>query len=365
MVKYGHELPLSRIRLVEGGHPIPDAHGMEGGKELLRLARSAGPDDIVLALFTGGASALTTVPAEGLSLEDLRAVTSAMLACGATIDELNAIRKHLSSFSGGLLVREACPAEVITLLVSDVLGNSPDVIASGPTVPDQSTFADCWEIIRRYGLADTFPPSVMERLEKGRQHLVPETPKKGDPVFSRTHTSLIATLEDALTAAAVQAEALGFQTQVMPEPLQGEARVRAREIVRLAQKEMAAMEKDNRPQCRLYGGETTVTLTGRGKGGRNQEMALAACLAGAGTQNMAMLFGGTDGTDGPTDAAGGFADGNAVYRLSDVPEKALETAAEALNRNDSYPVLEQMDMLFKTGPTLTNVMDMSIVLFWP
>ena len=367
VVKYGHGLPLSRIRLMEGGHPVPDIHGMEGGQELLRLARSAGPDDVVIALFTGGASALTTVPAAGITLDELRMATTAMLACGATIHEINTIRKHLSSISGGLLAREAWPAEVITLLVSDVPGNTLDVIASGPTVPDESSYADCQEIVERYNLRDKFPSSIIERLKDGLNLCIPETPKSQDPVFLHTHTSLIATLEDALFAAADKAQALGFETQIMSPLLQGEARDKAREIVLQAQAELAILnkEKSHRPQCRLYGGETTVTLAGTGKGGRNQEMALAACLAGAGMKNIDMLFASTDGTDGPTDAAGGFADGYAIYNLDIAPEKSLTMGYESLKCNNSYNTLEKMGMLFKTGPTLTNVMDMAIVLLWP
>lgn len=377
IVKYDHALPLTRIRLSEAAHPVPDAAGEQAARQLLDLAHSAQAGDIVLCLFTGGASALTPVPCPGISLADMQATTTLLLGCGATIHELNAVRKHLSNFSGGQLARAAQPATVISLIVSDVIGDDLDVIASGPSAPDASTYAECLEIIRAYALTEALPAKVLAHIRSGCLGLHPETPKVDDPLWGNVHNCLVATLPQALEAAAAKAVAWGFVPHILGHDLCGEARDCAVSLIdraRLYAQEYAqqrgqerSQERSqqaapaSRPLCLLAGGESTVTLRGTGTGGRNQEMALAASLALRDVPNICALFAGTDGTDGPTDAAGGYACGESV-RLA--AAQGLD-AQQALADNNSYPFLARCDRLLKTGPTRTNVMDMAIILIFP
>ncbi len=367
VTKYGHGVPLSRMHIYEAGHPVTDGNGVRAAQEILRLARGAAAGDLMIVLVTGGASALTCVPAEGITLADIQAVTSALLRSGADIAELNAVRKHLSAFSGGQLAQAAYPAEVITLIVSDVIGDPLDVIASGPTVPDLSTFGDCLAILEKRCSPEDIPPSVKKRFSLGAEGLLPETPKPGCQCFSSSQTSLTATLGEALDAAAAEARSMGLDVITIPEHMQGEARSMAEDIIRSAKIRLAVMRSAGRriPACIIYGGETTVTVKGGGKGGRNQEMALAACLACEGTDGITCLFAGTDGTDGPTDAAGGFADGKGFLTLGLDAPTAREYGMQMLCENDSFHALERMGMLFRTGPTRTNVMDMALVLIDP
>lgn len=361
-VKAGHALNLARIRLVEAAHPVPDAAGEAAARAMLALAAQAGAEDLVLGVFTGGASALTPLPAQGLSLEDLQRTTALLLASGADIHELNAVRKHLSAFSGGQLARAAAPARVLTVLVSDVVGDNLEVIASGPTAPDPSTFGGCREILVRHGLWERLPAPVRDRLAGGCAGAVPETPKPGDPIFARVRHVLAAANAQALDAAGAAARAEGCVVERLAAPLTGEARLRARELAELACARARALKAGDAPLCLLAGGETTVTVRGPGKGGRNQEMALAASLALQGESRVAALFAGTDGTDGPTDAAGGFASGGLADRLGPCGRAEMQAALEA---NNAYPVLERAGALLITGPTRTNVMDLAILLAYP
>ena len=363
IVKYDHGMPLARIGLLEAAHPVPDAAGQKAAHEVLQLAQATTDKDVLLCLFTGGASALTPALCPGISLEDMRATTAQLLECGASIHEINALRKHLSVFSGGQLARAASPAPVLSLIVSDVVGDNLDVIASGPTVPDPSTFAQCAEIVQRFGLEHKLPAPVRQRLQAGLAGSIAETPKAGDSVFQRVHNCLVATLDQALEAAVQAAEELGFEARVLTSGLTGEARVRAEELVATALAEGQRLTPQSRPLCLLAGGETTVCLQGRGKGGRNQEMALAASLAleERGAERVWGLFAGTDGSDGPTDAAGGYAAGAAVPWGEG---RGLKARAY-LEENDSYHWLEGCGLLLKTGPTRTNVMDMAILLVLP
>lgn len=358
IVKYDHGIPLQRIALVEAAHPVPDAAGMAAARQVLQLALSATERDVVLCLLTGGASALTPALCPGMELEDLRTTTGLLLECGASIHEINAVRKHLSVFSGGQLARAASPAPVLSLIVSDVVGDDLDVIASGPTVPDLSTFALCRGIVQNYGIWERLPAVVRVRLQDGAEGRLPETPKPGDAVFSRVHNCLVATLDQALEAAAVRARELGFEPRVLTSSLTGEARLKAAELVDMARTEAARLLPASKPLCLLAGGETTVRVRGKGKGGRNQEMALAACLALDGEDRVFGLFAGTDGSDGPTDAAGGFALGGAV-------KQDKQVAQAYLDENDSYAWLERHGLLLKTGPTRTNVMDVAALLVMP
>lgn len=359
VVKYGHGLPLQQIAQVEAAHPVPDAAGAAATRALLELAAGAAADDLVLCLLTGGASALTPAPVSGVTLEDMQQVTELLLRSGATITELNAVRKHLSRFSGGQLARTAAPAGVVSVIVSDVVGDALDVIASGPTAPDVSTFADCMDILARYGLGSAMPPAVLHHLRQGQLHQEAETPKPGDALFRHVQNTLVATNRQALDAAAEQARSHGFRPVILTDRMVGEAREQAALLVTQARQMAAELAADAQPVCLLAGGETTVTLRGRGRGGRNQEMALAASLALQDCPHICALFAGTDGTDGPTDAAGGCA------WAGNLAVAGLEQARRALEENDSYAILHHCGALLRTGPTRTNVIDLAILLVWP
>ncbi len=359
VVKYGHGLPLQQIAQVEAAHPVPDAAGAAATRALLELAAGAAADDLVLCLLTGGASALTPASVSGVTLEDMQQVTELLLRSGATITELNAVRKHLSRFSGGQLARTAAPAGVVSVIVSDVVGDALDVIASGPTAPDVSTFADCMDILARYGLGSAMPPAVLRHLRQGQLHQEAETPKPGDALFRHVQNTLVATNRQALDAAAEQARSHGFRPVILTDRMVGEAREQAALLVTQARQMAAELAADAQPVCLLAGGETTVTLRGRGRGGRNQEMALAASLALQDCPHICALFAGTDGTDGPTDAAGGCA------WAGNLAVAGLEQARRALEENDSYAILHHCGALLRTGPTRTNVMDLAILLVWP
>lgn len=358
-VKYGHTAPLRWVELLECGHPVPDENGLAGAKRIAEIARQAGRRDLLLCVISGGASALLPLPAEGISLADKQATTEALLACGADIHELNTIRKHLSAIKGGQLARLAWPATVIALVLADVIGDDLDVIGSGPTVPDRSTFAGALEIVRRYGLLERVPGNVRERLERGGAGEIEETPGPGDPAFARVRNVIVGSNRIAVDAAARASRALGYRTLVLSTMVQGETRDVARVHAAIAREIRASGHPVKPPACIISGGETTVTLCdGHGLGGRNQEFVLAAARDIAGMENVVVLSAGTDGTDGPTDAAGAIADGRTVARAS---EMGL-SAAEGLARNDSYHFFEPLGDLIRTGPTGTNVMDVHVVM---
>ncbi|MDO5537268.1 MAG: DUF4147 domain-containing protein [Desulfovibrionaceae bacterium] len=365
IVKYDHDLPVGhrtrRIRVLEGAHPVPDRAGMEAAAQLVDMAEACTERDLALCVFTGGASALTPALQPGIGLGDLQELTKLLLQCGATIHEINCLRKHLSRLSGGALARALAPARGLGLIVSDVVGDDLDVIASGPTVPDSSTFADCMDIVTRYRLQGRLPAAVEEHLKKGLAGLIPDTPKAGDPAFARLRNVLVATLGQALQAAAAEAGRLNLRPVILTDSLTGEARVRAGELMERARAMQREMSPGERPICLLAGGETTVTIRGSGRGGRNQEMALAASLALAQDTGIAALFAGTDGTDGPTDAAGGFAFAGDALAW---PEMGIDARA-MLDMNDSYACLDRAGTLFKSGPTRTNVMDAAIIVIQP
>lgn len=353
-VKYGYTAPTARVEVREAGHPVPDAAGVAGTRAMLELLRDAGPDDLVLCLISGGGSALMTLPVEGVSLEDMQALTGALLRSGAPIQAINSVRKHLSQVQGGQLARLAYPATMVTLILSDVVGSPLDVIASGPTVPDTSTFADALDVIERYRIVDGVPPSIRHHLARGKAGEVPDTPKPGDPVLARVHNVIVADNARAAQAAAEHAEVLGLHTLLLSTYVEGEAREVAKVVAALA-KEIAAYGRPvSCPACLILGGETTVTVRGQGRGGRNQELALAAALAIEGLDGLLIASLATDGTDGPTDAAGGLVDGTTVARGA-----ALGLSARAaLDGNDAYPYLERVGDLLVTGPTNTNVNDL-------
>jgi glycerate 2-kinase len=358
IVKYGHGGPVVHVTLHEADHPIPDEAGVRATRTLLDFVNGRGPRELLICLLSGGGSALSPAPVEGITLAEKQEVTRLLLACGATIHEINALRKHISQIKGGQLARLASPATLVTLVLSDVVGDALDVIASGPTVPDTSTFADCVEILRKYQLLDTVPMAIRRHLEAGISGAIPETPKPGDAVFARTQTVIIGRNLQALEAASRQAAALGYHPLILSSAIEGETREVAKVHVGIAKEVLASGHPIAAPACILSGGETTVTLHGQGKGGRNQEFALALALGIHHMPGIAALSGGTDGTDGPTDAAGATADWTTCARA----EQHGLHPREALENNDAYPFFEDLGDLLITGPTQTNVMDVRIML---
>jgi len=353
-VKYGHVAGLRRIDLNECGHPVPDQRGVEGARRIAAIASGAGPDDLLLCLISGGASALLPLPSDPITLDEKQEVTKLLLACGASIHEINTVRKHISQIKGGQLARLASPAHVLSLLLSDVIGDDLDVIGSGPTAPDASTFARARAILENYGIFARVPASVRERIERGARGEIPETPKQGDPLFTRVRNVVIGSNRLAVDAAAVHARHLGFRTLVLSTFVEGETREIARMHAAIAKEIVHAGRPLKPPACVITGGETTVTLRGDGLGGRNQEFALSAAIDIAGLPNVVVLSAGTDGSDGPTDAAGAIADGHTLARNPRAPE--------FLARNDSYRYFEGLGDLIVTGPTGTNVMDVRLIL---
>ncbi len=353
-VKYGHLAKLRWIQLNESGHPVPDESGVRGAERIAEIATGAGADDLLICLISGGASALLPFPAPPVTLEEKQSVTKLLLACGATIHEINAVRKHISAIKGGQLARMAFPARVLALILSDVIGDNLDVIGSGITAPDASTFTSAKAVLEKYAILDRTPATIRERLDEGARGVIRETPKRGDPAFARAQNLIVGSNRLAVEAAAGRARELGFRPLILSTQIAGEAREVARMHAAIA-KEIARYDRPvRRPACVISGGETTVTLHGTGLGGRNQEFVLAAAMEIAGLDRTAVLSGGTDGTDGPTDAAGAIADG---YTLARGPQ-----AQKHLDANDSYRYFEELGDLVITGPTNTNVMDVCVML---
>jgi hydroxypyruvate reductase len=358
VTKYGHVLPTKIVRLHEAGHPVPDAAGMAGAQAILDCLQGVTAEDLVLVLISGGGSALTPAPAAGITLEEKQALTKALLACGADIREMNTLRKHISRIKGGQLARAAMPARLVTLILSDIVGDPLDAIASGPTVPDPTGYADALAILDKYKIRAAIPLSIREHLETGAAGKQPETPKPGDPAFARVSNVMVASNIQALRAAEAEARRLGLTPLILSSFIEGETKDVARLHAALALEVRASGLPLPPPVCFITGGETTVTLKGKGKGGRNQEFSLAAAFDLAGLPDVVVLSGGTDGTDGPTDAAGAVADGETVARA-----RALGLNPRAyLENNDAYHFFERLGDLLLTGPTGTNVMDVRLVL---
>ena len=345
VTRYGHRVPTARIEVVEAAHPVPDAGGREASARILSLAKGLGADDLALCLISGGGSALLTLPAPGIELADKQAMTGALLRSGAAIDEINCVRKHLSAIKGGRLGAACHPARVVSLLISDVPGDDPAVIGSGPTVPDPTTFADALAVLRKYGIDE--PAALIRHLESGAE----ETPKAGDPRLAGAETRIVATPAMALAAAAEAAREAGCEPVILGDALEGEARELAREHAQLA--------RDAAPgTVLLSGGEATVTVTGTGRGGPNAEYSLALALALGGAPGIFATACDTDGIDGTEDNAGALVTPDTLARA----REAGEDAAARLAGNDAYGFFARIGDLVMTGPTLTNVNDFRAIL---
>lgn len=358
VVKYGHSEPLEKVRTIEAGHPLPDENGYSGAQALYELAGTADENTLILCLVSGGGSALIPYPVTGVGLEDKQKTTELLLGCGADIHEVNTIRKHLSQMKGGGLARIAFPATLVCLILSDVVGDNLDSIASGPCVADPTTFSDCKRIVQKYGLEEKIPLPVKEHLEKGVNGLVDETPKDVSALFDTVFTVIIGSNYEALAASKKRAEELGYNSLLLSSFIEGETMEAAAFHMALAKEIVVHNEPVAVPACLLSGGETTVTIKGQGKGGRNQEFVLSAALKMENMQNTVVFSAGTDGTDGPTDAAGAIADTTILARA----ETAGLSPQDYLRENDSYHFFETLGDLYKTGPTNTNVMDLRIIL---
>jgi glycerate 2-kinase len=341
ITKHASPLTFMPVTIIEGDHPVPGTSSLEAGAAALKFLSQLTPDDLLVCLISGGGSALMTVPY--VPLADLQSLTSALLACGARIDEINILRRHLDQLKGGGVARSANGARIISLLLSDVVNDSLEAIASGPTAPDPTTCGDALATLQKYDLINKIPNTMVSSFQ--------ETLKPDDPVFVRVHNTLIASNNIALLAAQSQARAEGFQTRILRMALQGEARVVGAEIASQLNQSLQTMQ---RPFCLLAGGETTVTIKGDGRGGRNQELALAAVDVLAGLENVMLISIATDGEDGPTDAAGAVVSGQSAQKA----ESLGMGAADYLSRNDAYSFFDALNDLVRTGPSGTNVNDL-------
>lgn len=357
-VKYGHGLPLKRIRIREAAHPVPDEAGEVAARQIIALLEGAREDALVLSCISGGGSALLPVPAPGITLDQKQELTRRLLAVSAEIHEINAVRKHLSGSKGGNLMKVAHPARVINLMLSDVIGDEPDTIASGPFAPDPSTFADVLRILERYNLFEGCSQDIRDRIIDGSHGKIQETPKQGDEIFSRVHHVVVGSNAQSLSAGKKKAEELGFDSLILSSTIGGDTSEAALFHASIAREMRSTGNPVRPPACVLSGGETTVHLTGDGLGGRNQEFALALVEVASPLRDVVFLGAGTDGTDGPTNAAGAVVDSSSMKRAS-----ALGlNPKDFLKRNDSYHFFQALGDLIITGPTRTNVMDVRIIL---
>ena len=354
----GYGVPTERVKVVEASHPVPDERGLAAARQIAQLADSAGENDLVIVLISGGGSALLTYPVDDVELSELAETNELLLRSGATIQEINTVRKHLSQLKGGRLASRAFPAAVVSLILSDVAGDPLDAIASGPTVPDPTTYDDAARIMLGHKLWDEVPLAVRSHIDKGRSGDAPETPKSGNEVFSRVTTAIIGSGTDAAEAALNEAKVLGYHSLLLTTTLQGEAREVGNVLSSIAREEVLHERPLPLPAMIVAAGETTVTITGAGKGGRNQELALSAAIGIERLSGVAIASVGTDGRDGPTDAAGGIVDGETIVNLRAQGIDPNEMLAE----NDSYHALASVGDLITTGPTGTNVADLCLIL---
>lgn len=370
-VKYGYSLPpmlpnggpdvsfgpTSKIEIVEAGHPIPDRNGLKGAKRMIQLIKGAGENDLVIALISGGASALIPLPVKGIALKDKKRVADLLLRSGATIDEINIVRKHLSMIKGGQMTVMAYPAKVISLILSDVIGDPPDIIASGPTVPDKSSYKDAKAILVRYRLWNKIPEGVRMHVQDGLAKKVAETPKEGHPAFKKVQNLIIGNNQLVVDEVERRAKEMGYNTLVLSRSIEGEAREVAKVFVAIVKEILNRDIPVKRKACIIAGGETTVKVRGNGRGGRAQEFALAGALEIAGLKGVTMVGFTTDGTDGPTDAAGAIVDSTTVDRA----KRSGLDPRRSLDNNDSYSFFKSLGDLITTGPTHTNLNDLYLL----
>ncbi|MBS0151580.1 MAG: glycerate kinase [Nitrospira sp.] len=357
IVKTGHSLATRRTTTLEAGHPIPDRAGVVATQRLLRLAQSLSPKDLLIVLLSGGASSLLPAPVSGVTLADKRRTTQLLLRCGATINEINVVRKHLSLIKGGGLAASTS-ARIITLVLSDVIGDDLGSIGSGPTAADPSTFTEAIEVLRHYQIWSAVPPPVRRYLQRGQNGAAPETLKPGSPRGRSVHHHMIGSNHIMLKAVGRVAQKAGLFTKLVSSPLTGEARIAAKQLVDLGKAVRAERGRVRRPYCVVAGGETTVTVTGHGKGGRAQEFAAAAAFEISGLSNAWIIALGSDGTDGPTDAAGALVSSETVSRA----KRLKVDLYTALTRHNTYPALKKLGCHIHTGPTGTNVNDLYLFL---
>lgn len=360
VVKEGHSSKrdnTNQVEITEAGHPIPDERGIRATAKIIRLLEEIRHDDLLIFLISGGGSALLLSPVRGVSLQDIQTLTTELLASGASIQEINTLRKHLDQVKGGQIARFSAPTKLVALILSDVVGDSLDIIASGPTVPDPSSYEDALAIIDRYQIVNQIPQSILQHLERGKHGAEPETPKPGDQVFKNVINKIIASNRTAAQKAIQQAEEEGFNSMLLTNYLQGEANQVGRTLAAIL-KQMATYNQPlPRPACIVIGGETTVTLIGNGVGGRNQEIALAATRELEGLKDIALITLATDGGDGPTDAAGAVVNGETYQRA-----QVLQLDPQRfLANNDAYNFFNPLDDLLITGPTKTNVNDLAFL----
>jgi len=360
VTKDGYKIATDCIEILEAGHPVPDSRGHEAARRILGVASEASSRDLLLCVMSGGGSALTPAPPVDISLNDLQDLTDHLLRSGATIDQMNVVRKHLSDFHGGRLAVASAPARVVGLLVSDVVGNSIDVIASGPFTPDPTTFGDALGVLDELDSDRRTAAAIRRHLERGVRDEIPDTPKPDDSIFSRVANLVVADNARAGCAAAEAARSAGFHAQFITSRVQGEAREIAKVVAGTAIDIAQSGRPLPTPGCAIFGGETTVTVTGNGRGGRSQELAVAAAQLLAGVPRVAVLAMATDGTDGPTDACGGLVDGSTIDRA----RVRGGDVVRALKANDTYAYLEMSEDLIIVGPTGTNVNDLYMAFAW-
>lgn len=346
------------VEVYRGGHPVPDENGVEGAHQVLRMAEGLSEDDVLLCLISGGGSALMTLPPEGVTLDEVRVTTDLLLRAGATIQELNCVRKHLDRLKGGRLARVTAPARAVALVLSDVCGDPLDVIASGPLSPDPTTFETAVHVLTAHDLWEQIPASVRHHLERGLEGEEEESPTDSDPVFGMVDVRVVGNNRLAAEATRREAERLGYRTLLLSTSIAGEAREVGRVLAAIGREVLASGEPLPPPCCLVAAGETTVTVKGDGRGGRNQELALGGALELQGERGIVLASLGTDGVDGPTDAAGAIVDGSTIQRALEQGLDPLDTLA----RNDAYSFLQALGELIVTGPTGTNVMDIQIVM---
>ncbi|MCK5687644.1 DUF4147 domain-containing protein [Myxococcota bacterium] len=356
ITKYDHSLSTNKIEIREAAHPLPDEAGHKAAQEIWQILQETDEQTLIIFLLSGGASALMPHPLAAISLEEKSQLTQALLLAGADISELNTLRKHLSGLKGGGLMRAAYPATVVSLIISDVVGDTLSDIGSGPSVVDNSTPGDARKILKKYSLWESCPSSVRASLEVGVERYLSKTDALDSEIFQRSHPFVIATNKQALEAAQIRAEILSYKTQILSSRQEGETRETAREFA--AHAHLSRDDKRVQPLCFLLGGETTLVVRGSGKGGRNQEFALAAAREILGAQRVVVASVGTDGTDGPTDAAGAIADGATLKRAKELKLDFKRAGQE----NNCYPFFKEMGDLIVTGPTGTNVMDLHLLL---